>query len=211
MISIHTSCRLEQYAYITNTEKQSCRSCCGKFIIHSTICTCRVALNGTNTDIFHYGNCQSLCMLLKKKVICMMNICHLQMNRDKINSRGESTDFVDSKPDLHTRHFAYSHCPPLSACSRMPYEIEVVGHSRFALNQAQNTPWCILHFSPPIHLHLRQGIEEKFKFRPNRVDNHNQASLGRRNEWRLRRWRSKKGGTIGRCLLAWCLNVRVNP
>lgn len=114
MISIHTSCRLEQYAYITNTEKQSCRSCCGKFIIHSTICTCRVALNGTNTDIFHYGNCQSLCMLLKKKVICMMNICHLQMNRDKINSRGESTDFVDSKPDLHTRHFAYSHCPPLS-------------------------------------------------------------------------------------------------
>lgn len=30
----------------------------------------------------------------------MMNICHIQMNRDKINSRGESADLVNSKPDM---------------------------------------------------------------------------------------------------------------
>lgn len=39
---------------------------------------------------------------------------------------------------------------------------------------------CILHFSAPIHLHLLQRWKGALKFKPNEVDNDNQAQL---TEW----------------------------
>lgn len=114
--------------------------------------------DGGHADIFRYGNSRGLHILLEE-VVCMMNICHVQMNRDKINSPGESTEFLSGKnpttdrhppPALPNRHFAFPdtarHCP----CSRTPYESEVGGHSRFALNQAQNTPRHMLQMYPPL-------------------------------------------------------------
>ncbi len=82
-----------------------------------------------------------------------MNICHIEMNHDKINSWGwkrrlyeqqtrrETPSFSSAKDILLT---AVAHrCP----CSRMPYESGVAGHSRFALNQAQSIPWHVTDVS----------------------------------------------------------------
>lgn len=32
--------------------------------------------------------------ILAKNIVCMMNICHIQINLDKVNSRGESLDVL---------------------------------------------------------------------------------------------------------------------
>lgn len=85
-----------------------------------------------------------------------MNICHIQMNRDKINSRGEKYRLCEQQIQCETPSSSSAKDILLTAiahhspCSRMPYESEVEGHSRFALNQAQNTPWHMLQMYPPL-------------------------------------------------------------
>lgn len=67
-----------------------------------------------------------------------MNICHIQMNHDEVKSLGV---VVNSKP---------APAASIAHNSRMPYESEVIGHSRFALNQVQNRPWHMLQMYPPL-------------------------------------------------------------
>lgn len=78
---------------------------------------------------------------MKKEVDYTVTICHIQMNRDRINIQGKSADFLSREPErdthlLHSRIFSFCHRPQ----GRMPHESEVRVHSRFILNQAQNTP-----------------------------------------------------------------------
>lgn len=151
MIYIHLNCRLELYAYITLKNNHVIHAVADSLYSQPTV----PVQDGGHTNIFRSGNSQGLHILLKE-VVCMMNICHIQMNRDKINSRGESTDFLNSKPNgrhppsLCQKEILLTaiarHCP----CSRVPFESRVVGHSRFALNQAQNTPWHMLQMYPPL-------------------------------------------------------------
>lgn len=144
MISINLNCRLALYAYITYIGKQSCHSRCCKFIIQSTNCTCS-GWEGRNADIFRYGNSRGLHILLKE-VVCMMNICHVEMNHDKINSRGESKDFAKD-----------FHCPPQSPQQNQRSEVTAGLHWIKRKIHPDTCYRCILHFSPQIHLHLRQG------------------------------------------------------
>lgn len=168
--------------------------------------------DGRNCDIFRNGNSQGLHILLKE-VACMMTICHIQMNRDKINSQGESTGSVNGKsnmrrpPSALPKTFRLLPLPttvPAAECHMNQRSQVTAGLHWIKRKIHLDTCYrCILHFSPPIHLHLSLGIEEKFKFGPNRVDNHNQAGFGWKNEWRLRQWGSKTRSDW-KMLLAWC-------
>lgn len=151
--------------------------------------------------------------ILPKEVICMRNICHHQMNCDKINSQGESTDSVNGEPSMRStppalpKTFCLLPLPTMvSAAECHMYQRSQVTAGLHWIKRKihANTCYrCILHFSPPIHLHLSWRIEKKFKFGQNRVDNHNQAGCGWKNEQSLRQWGSKTTSDW-KMLLAWC-------
>ena len=136
-------------------KKQSCHSCC----------TCAVEWNGRNADIFRFGSSRGLRLLLRESHLHGEHLSHSNGSWQNKQPRGK----VQTSWTWDTIRQTF--CAPPSPHHRTvpAAESEVAGSQQVCIeSNAKHTRTryrCILHFSPPIHLHLLQGIEGRFKSR----------------------------------------------
>lgn len=159
MISIHSKCRLELYAYITYIKNKNKN----KHVIHAVanvLCsqpTVPVQWLGWK-KYWHFPLWKQprLAYFTKRSRLHDEHLSHWNEWWQNKQTKGkyrpceqqtqcETPSFSSAKYILLT---VIAHHSP---CGRMPYESEVTGHSRFALNQAQNTRRHVTDVSSTSH------------------------------------------------------------
>ena len=189
MIFIHLECRLELCSYITNTGEQL-----GQLFILQQLLNSQLAVPVwwlAWRESWHFP----LWEQSRIKVVCTMNICHFQMNHDKINSKGKCT-YKPRWDTLYRHSTIYLLSLQQNAIlirSQRSQQVCIESSAKYTLTHGINVT-CTFHHQY-IYIHVRR-VDEKCKFGLDWQNGWKLRSRGSKmaNNWKILLWLMSSGG-----------------